>query len=124
MDREEFKGKSVLITGSSRGIGRAAAEAFLERGARVAINGRTMKSVNAAIESLGGGGDLVAAPGDIGAAGACEAVVNAAVSGLGGLDVLVNAAGILFSLPIEESTEEVWDQTLNVNLKGTFFCSK
>lgn len=124
MEREEFKGKSVLITGSSRGIGRAAAEAFLQRGARVAINGRTMQSVNDAIESLGGGGDLVAAPGDVGTAGGCESVVNAAIDGLGGLDILVNAAGILFTLSIEESTEEVWDQTLNINLKGTFFCSQ
>lgn len=119
-----FKDKSVLITGSSRGIGRAAAQAFLSEGARVAINGRTKESVREAIELLNGQGDLIPAPGDIGAAGGCESVINAAIDGLGGLDILVNAAGILFTLPIEDSTEEVWDQTLNINLKGTFFCSK
>lgn len=119
-----FKGKTVLITGSSRGIGRAAAKAFLSEGARVAINGRSENSVNEAIELLSGQGDLVPAPGDIATTGGCESAVNAAVKGLGGLDVLVNAAGILFTLPIEDSTEEVWDQTLNINLKGTFFCTK
>ena len=119
-----FKGKSVLITGSSRGIGRAAAQAFLKEGARVAINGRTEQSVDEAIEHLSGQGDMVSAPGDIGTAGGCESAMNSAINGLGGLDILVNAAGILFTLTIEDSTEEVWDQTLNINLKGTFFCSK
>ena len=124
MNGKRFKGKSVLITGSSRGIGRAAAQAFLKEGARVAINGRTEKSVNEAIQFLSKQAGLIPAPGDIGTAGGCESVVNAAIDGLGGLDIMVNAAGILFTLPIEESTEEVWDQTLNINLKGTFFCSQ
>ena len=119
-----FKDKSVLITGSSRGIGRAAAQAFIREGARIAINGRTEKSVNDAIKFLGGQDNLIPSPGDISTAGGCESVVKTAIDGLGGLDVLVNAAVVLFTLPIEDSTEEVWDQTLNINLKGTFFCSK
>ena len=59
----DFTGKRVLITGSTMGIGYGAAEAFREGGARVAINGRSAQRVNDAIESLGGGPDLVAAPG-------------------------------------------------------------
>ncbi len=68
----DFTDKRVLVTGSSRGIGFAIAEAFVVAGARVAINGRTEQSVSAAIERLGGGEPhLVAAPGDIGTVPGC-----------------------------------------------------
>lgn len=120
----DFKNKMVLITGSSRGIGRAAAKAFLELGARVAINGRSTETVETTIKSLSSEDTLVAAPGDISTAKGCESVVKSAVSGLGGLDVLVNAAGVLFATSIADSTEEIWNKTLDINLKGTFFCSK
>lgn len=120
----DFSGKLVLVTGSSRGIGRATANAFLERGARVAINGRTEQSVSAAMAELGGGERLLAAPGDVSTVAGCEAVVARAVEGLGGLDVLVNSAGIWEGGPLEESGEALWDRTLNINLKGTFFCSR
>ena len=120
----DFAGKRVVITGSSRGIGRAAAEVFLEAGARVALNGRTADSTAAGIAALGGGRHLVAAPGDVASVAGCEAIIAAAVEGLGGLDILVNSAGIGFSCPIGESDEAMWDATLDINLKGTFFCVK
>lgn len=120
----DFEGKLVLITGSSRGIGRATAKAFLDCGARVAINGRSEDSVAEAISSFDAPDVLVAAPGDISTEKGCESVVNSAISGLGGLDILINAAGVLFATSIEDSTEEIWNQTLDINLKGTFFCSK
>jgi len=94
-------------------------------GARVAINGRSKESVEEAIASLNNRDALVvAAQGDISTAKGCESLVNSAITGLGGLDILVNAAGILFATSIEDSTEEIWNQTLDINLKGTFFCSK
>jgi NAD(P)-dependent dehydrogenase (short-subunit alcohol dehydrogenase family) len=68
------------------------------------------------------GGGAVAAPGDVAMAGNCRAVVESAVATLGGLDVLVNCAGIAKGGPVEDVTEELWDQTLDINLKGTFFC--
>jgi NAD(P)-dependent dehydrogenase (short-subunit alcohol dehydrogenase family) len=120
----DFAGKQVLITGASRGIGFAAAKEFLTRGARVAINGRTEQSVAAAITELGGGDRLVAAPGNIGAVDGCESAVGAAISGLGGLDVLVNNAGVSIDSTIEKSDEAIWDETLDINLKGTFFCAR
>ncbi len=120
----EFADKCVLVTGSSRGIGRATAAAFLERGARVAINGRTGESVAAAISHIGANDQVTSAPGDVSTAAGCEAVVNAAISGLGGIDVLVNGAGVAYQATIEDSVEEIWDRTLDVNLKGTFFCSR
>ncbi|MFP6729518.1 MAG: SDR family oxidoreductase [Alphaproteobacteria bacterium] len=122
-----FTAKKILVTGGTRGIGRAAVSAFLERGARVAVNGRSEESVAKAINELGGelGGDgLVSAPGDVGTVAGCEAAVAAAIDGLGGLDILVNSAGVGHSGPIEEMDEALWDETLDVNLKGTFFCIK
>ncbi len=118
----DWTDKRVLVTGGSRGIGRAAAAAFHERGARVAINGRTGPSAAAAIAALGGGDRLVAAPGDVATAAGCEAIVGVALAGLGGLDVLVNSAGIGRTGPIGDFDEAAWDETLDVNLKGTFFC--
>ncbi len=120
----DFTDKSVLITGSSRGIGKATAQAFLGRGARVALNGRTKQSTAAAMAELGGGERLVAAPGDVATVAGCEAVIAAAIDGLGGLDVLVNNAGVFDTVTIEDSDEALWDRALDINLKGTFFCSR
>jgi NAD(P)-dependent dehydrogenase (short-subunit alcohol dehydrogenase family) len=120
----DFTDKRVLVTGGSRGIGFAVVEAFLDAGARVAVNGRTEQSVSAAIERLGGGEYLVAAPGDIGTVQGCEAAVETAVEAFGGLDVLVNNAGVGSGRPIEDSDEAMWDAHVDVNLKGTFFCCR
>jgi NAD(P)-dependent dehydrogenase (short-subunit alcohol dehydrogenase family) len=119
-----FQDKRVLVTGSSRGIGLAAARAFLAAGARVAVNGRTADSTAAAIEALGGRPAVTAAPGDLSGVAGCEAVVGAAVAGLGGLDVLVNNAGTYEIATVEATDERVWDHTLDVTLKGAFFCSR
>jgi NAD(P)-dependent dehydrogenase (short-subunit alcohol dehydrogenase family) len=115
-------GKRILITGSSRGIGQAAALVFLGLGANVAINGRTATSIARGIAELGGGKRLIPAPGDIATVNGCKEAVRSAVEGLGGLDVLVNSAGVADAKPLSDCDEEMWDRILNVNLKGTFFC--
>lgn len=117
-----FEGKRVLVTGGTRGIGRAAVEQFLSEGARVAVNGRSDASVGAAVLELGAA--TVAAPGDTRTAAGCRAVVEAAVAGLGGLDVLVNNAGSGGGGPVEDLEEADWDRIIDTNLKGTFFCTK
>ena len=119
-----FTDKRILVTGGSRGIGFAIVRAFLDAGARVALNGRTSHSVKTAIGRLDGGDRLVTAPGDIGTVTGCEAAVRTAESALGGLDVLVNSAGIISGRPIEDSDEAVWNAHVDVNLKGTFFCCR
>ena len=118
----DFTDKRVLVTGGSRGIGRGTVEAFVEAGARVAVNGRTTESTAAAIAAMDGGERLFAAPGDVATTTGCEAVVGAATEGLGGLDVLVNSAGVDKHGRIEDYDEATWDWILDVNLKGTFFC--
>ncbi len=123
---KSFEGKRVLVTGGSRGIGRATVEAFREAGARVAVNGRTAESTAEGIAAMGDGGmgndGLIAAPGDIGTVAGCEAAVGAALDAFGGLDVLVNSAGVAKARSLETCDEAFWDEVIDINLKGTFFC--
>lgn len=120
----KFAGKAVLITGSSRGIGKATARAFLEAGARVALNGRGYKAVEETITELGGHDRLVPAVGNLRSVGSCEAVVGQAIDAFGRLDVLVNNVGIYRVASIEASDEGLWNEIMDVNLKATFFCSR
>ena len=119
-----FDGKRILVTGGSRGIGRAAVAEFLKRGARVALNGRTETTTQAGLNAQDRTAidRLVAAPGDIGTVDGCKAVVQQAVNRLSGLDVLVNCAGVGWTGPLSEVDEAQWDGMLDINLKGTFFC--
>ena len=120
----DFMDKRVLVTGSSRGIGFAIAEAFIDAGARVAINGRTERSVGAAIERLGDSEQTIAAPGNIGTVVGCESAVETAIEAFGGLDILVNNAGVGAGRPIADCDEAMWDAHADVNLKGLFFCCR
>lgn len=119
-----FDRTRVLVTGGSRGIGRATVAEFLKQGARVAVNGRTETSTQAGIsaQSETHCKQLVAAPGDIGTVAGCTAAVQVAATQLGGLDVLVNSAGVGWTGPLSEVDEATWDGMLDINLKGTFFC--
>ena len=119
----DFDGKRVLVTGSTRGIGRDLAAYFLEAGARVALNGRSNAAVAATAQELGVD-RLIAAPGDLASAAGCEAVVGAALEGLGGLDILINNAGTYPIVSIEDSDEALWDATMDINVKSAFFCSR
>jgi len=121
----DFTDKRILVTGGTRGIGRATVETFLKKRARVAVNGSSATSVGRALAELDAGERAVAAPGNLGLVPECQRVVEAAVSALGGLDVLVNNAGVSRpGRPIEETTAEEWDAIINVNLRAAYFCTK
>jgi NAD(P)-dependent dehydrogenase (short-subunit alcohol dehydrogenase family) len=118
----DFRDKAVLVTGGTRGIGAATVRAFLAAGARVAVNGHSSESTQRALQQLGG--SAVAAPGNIGTVAGCRAAVEAALAAFGGLDVLVNNAGVFREALMEDSDEAFWDQTISINLKGTFFAAQ
>jgi len=120
----DFTDRRVLVTGSTRGIGRAIVEAFLETGARVAVNGSSKQSTAAALAELDAGDRAVAAPGSVATVDGCRALVEAALGGLGGLDVLVNNAGVGCVASVEETDEETWDRVIDTNLKGVFFVTR
>ena len=115
-------GRAVLITGASRGIGRAAALAFAERGDHVAVHHRDSADRAAAVlAELPGNGHMIVQA-DLTDPAQVRRMVDAAAVGLGGLDVLVNNAGIYVTHPITEVSYEdwqaAWQQTLAVNLIG------
>lgn len=118
----EFLGKVVLITGGSSGIGKAAAAEFLSAGARVFIMGRDARRREAALAELKETAPSVeAVTGDVSSAEQCRLAVEETVARAGRLDVLVNSAGVYWEGPTTDVTEEVWDNLVDINLKGTFF---
>ncbi|MFC0211027.1 SDR family oxidoreductase [Paenibacillus chartarius] len=119
----KFKDKAVLVTGASRGIGRAIAESFAEQGAKVVINYSSSadmaKEAAAAIQASGG--EAVAIKADIGSPAEVERLFRDTLDTYGRLDVLVNNAGIMMTKSIEAFTEEDFDRLFTINVKGTFF---
>jgi 3-oxoacyl-[acyl-carrier protein] reductase len=114
--------RAVLVTGASRGIGRAVARAFAERGDRVAIHHRDSAALAAEVlAGLPGGGHTVVGA-DLADPEAVRRMVEAAAADLGGLDVLVNNAGIYLWHPVTEVSyeqwQDIWRQTMAVNLTG------
>lgn len=123
--RLDLGGAVALITGGAGGIGRASAAALLNEGATVVLGDVNEGTLGEAVAELSGGGRPVhGVAADITRPPDCERLVGAAVELAGRLDILVNAAGVWVEGPSETMTEQQWDHTLDVNLKGTFFCCR
>lgn len=118
--------KTALVTGASRGIGRATALELAKAGAKVAVNyagnRAAAEEVVAMIEAAGGQAFMVQA--DVGDAAAVDAMVKAVVEKFGSIDILVNNAGITRDNLIMRMKEEDWDAVIHTNLKGIFNCTK
>ena len=113
-------GTVALITGGSRGIGLSIAKAFVASGARVAITGRHQTHLDAAAQMLGEGAYALQA--DVSNPDAASRAIDAAASRFGGLDVLVNNAAIGIMRPVAEFSVADWQQTIDTNLSGVFYC--
>jgi NAD(P)-dependent dehydrogenase (short-subunit alcohol dehydrogenase family) len=113
-------GKVAVVTGGSRGIGRAVAQRLLGAGAAVVITGTKQENLDAAIETMPGG-KAIAVRADVRKYADIDAALTRAVSTFGGLDILVNNAGVGVFKPVAETTVEDWHTVIDTNLSGVFY---
>jgi NAD(P)-dependent dehydrogenase (short-subunit alcohol dehydrogenase family) len=114
-----LEGKVAVITGGSSGIGLATAKLFRDSGAKVAISGRNQKSLDDAIKELGAG--VVAVRSDVSKLSDLDTLFNLVVKKLGRIDVLFANAGIAKFAPVSDVSEDAYDETFDINVKGVFF---
>lgn len=122
----DLSGRVALVTGSSKGIGRAVAEDLVRAGARVVVSSRTAADVEEAAAALStlGPGEAVGIPCDVRDPLACQALVAGTVKAFGRLDILVNNAGLGRFAPIQEMDPADWDLQIRTNLDGVFHVSR
>ena len=119
MSGQRFQGKVAVVTGGNSGIGLGVAKAFAREGAQVAITGRNEKTLDAAAKEIGDG--TFAIQSDAGNVAAIEAAMKKINERLGRIDALFVNAGVAKLVRFEEVTEEFFDQTVDINMKGVFF---
>jgi NAD(P)-dependent dehydrogenase (short-subunit alcohol dehydrogenase family) len=123
-ERHWLAGRSALVTGASRGIGAATAEAIAAAGAHVVLAARDREALEAVAARIrDSGGEATPAPTDVSKADEVERLFGT-VEEVGGLAALVCAAGMLRSAPFEQIAPETWAETLDVNLTGSFLCCR
>jgi len=121
-----LKNKVALITGSSRGIGRATALLFAKEGAKVIVNyAKAKKDADEVVRKIKTlGSDAIAIHADVSEESAVKKMVEEGIKKFGRIDILVNNAGIVFDVPFFEKTLAQWKRTIDVNLIGVFLCTK
>lgn len=120
-----LRGKIALITGASRGIGRATAIHFARAGARVALAARDAAALDAAVAEIQGAGSIaLACPCDVASETSVQALFSRVAEALGPVDILVNSAGAVAQAPFEQLDATTWDHVLGVNLRGAFLCCR
>ncbi|KFC70113.1 Enoyl-(Acyl-carrier-protein) reductase [Bosea sp. LC85] len=124
---DDLKGKRILVTGSSTGIGAAVAKAYAERGAAVAVHYNQSKEPAQALlaEIKAAGGTAILIGGDVSKSKEAARIVDEAAAGLGGLDVLVNNAGALVKrVPLDDIDDEIYDRVLDLNVRSVVVASQ
>jgi NAD(P)-dependent dehydrogenase (short-subunit alcohol dehydrogenase family) len=120
-----LNGKVALITGGTSGIGEATAVLFAREGAKVAITGRSQERGEKVVSLITkNGGEVIFLECDVRLADRCRASVEQTIAKFGQLDILFNNAGIYLPQTVLECSEDEWDLTMDINLKGTFLMSK
>src|SRR5205085_2867812 len=121
-----YQGKAAIVTGGTKGIGRAIAEALAREGMSVCVGARSVEEVKRTVRELEsvGDGSATGAVCDVRVYEECEALVAHAVEELGGVDVLVNNAGIGLFKPVEEMSAEEFRAVIETNLFGVFHCCR
>jgi len=120
-----LEGKTALVTGGTRGIGRSIVETLVKAGVQVVFTGRTAESAKKAQESLAAQGvNAVGIGADVGDSASCSEMVKATLEQLGHIDILVNNAGITKDQLFLKMTESDWDDVMLTNLKGVFNVTK
>lgn len=122
----QLKGKTAVVTGSGRGLGKAIALKLASMGANIVLNDRVASDdIDATAEEFRKAGyNVVVTIGDVRNEEDVKEMVKAAVDNFGSLDILVNNAGVTRDKPMAMMTEEDWDTVLDINLKGAFLCTK
>lgn len=121
----DFKEKTVIITGSSRGIGKEIALAFAKEGAFVTISSRNAESLKAVSEEIHSfGGNVLSVAADVSKMDEAKNLVDQTIAAHGKIDILVNNAGITRDNLLLRLSEDDWDSVIDTNLKGAFNCLK
>ncbi len=116
---KRFEGKVAIVTGGNSGIGLATAKLFHEEGAKVAISGRDQKTLDEAAKFIGG--DTLAVKADVSKLAEIDKFIGQVVAKFGKIDALFANAGIAKFAPIADSTEQLFDETYAINVKGVYF---
>ncbi len=123
-DLFSIAGKTALVTGGSRGIGRMIATGYVEAGAKVYLSSRKAETCNELAAELSKSGECIALPADLSTEPGCRALATALKEHETCLDILVNNAGNTWGAPFEEFDDAAWDRVLALNVKGVFHCTK
>lgn len=123
---QSLAGRRALVTGAGSGIGRGVALELARQGAAVAVH--YAHSEQGALETVAeiqrSGGKAIALGGDLGQVSECKRIVVEAAQALGGLDLLVNNAGVTRALDFGDTSETIYDEVFDLNMKGYFFCAQ